>query len=193
MMNSKVSIIGAGSWGTALALVMARHSKGEGPAIPIWGHDPEHIAAMQRCRSNEKYLKGVEFPASIRPTNSLSDCAGAAVLFLAVPSEHLASVAEQLSVVGIGADTIIVSCTKGIEQRRGLLMSEVIAEKLPSAIITVLSGPNLAGKSPEEFPLRVSSDRIAPMHCPGFNPCLKGRIYDPIRVSMPGGFHWEVP
>lgn len=161
MKNSQVSIIGAGSWGTALALVMARHSKEEGLEIPIWGHDLEHIAAMQKSRCNEKYLKGVEFPATIMPTNSLSDCAGAAVLFLAVPSEHLASVTEQLSVAGIGADTIIVSCTKGIEQQRGLLMSEVISEKLPSAIITVLSGPNLAGEIARGIPAAcvIGSDR----------------------------------
>ena len=147
-----VSVIGAGGWGTALALVMARRAKPDQTAVPLWGHDPALVAAMQQGRTNEKYLKGVALPENIQPTTALAECAKANVILLVVPSRHLADVSKELATVGIAPGTILVSCTKGIEQAHGLLMSEVIAEHLPSATIAVLSGPNLAGEIARGIP-----------------------------------------
>ncbi len=146
-----VSIVGAGGWGTALALVMARRAHAGGYEIPLWGHDPVHVEVMKHTRTNEKYLMGLELPDTLQPTTSLTQCAEAAVIFVAVPSKHLASVAEELAAVGIGKESILVSCTKGIEQERGLLMSELLAEKLPDATTAVLSGPNLANEIARGF------------------------------------------
>ena len=136
-----VSVIGAGGWGTALALLLAKR----GVEVPIWGHDPAHVAAMSADRVNAKYLPGVELPAAIRPTTDLAECAQAGVIVIAVPSKHLAIVTGQLAAAGAGKATL-VSCTKGIEQEHGLLMSEVISGQLPGSTIAVLSGPNLAGE-----------------------------------------------
>lgn len=152
MSASTVSVIGAGGWGTALALVMARRATARDAPIPLWGHDPAHVVAMQHDRINEKYLPGIPFVATIQPTNSLADCASSDLLFLVVPSSHLAEIASQLAAVGVGKETIIVSCTKGIERERGFLMSELLAEKLPGAKIAVLSGPNLAGEVARAIP-----------------------------------------
>jgi len=145
MSHSPVSIIGAGGWGTALALLMVHHAKTEA-AIPLWGHDPSHVETLKRTLSNEKYLPGVALPSGIRPTASLSDCADAELIFLAVPSKFLAHVAKELADSGLREEAILISCTKGIEQERGLLMSELLAEAVPQATIAVLSGPNLAGE-----------------------------------------------
>ncbi len=149
---SEVSVIGAGGWGTALALLMARRTKAGDAPIPLWGHDPVHVAAMRSSQTNEKYLSGVTLPGNIRPTESLAECVNAKVILLVVPSKHLSEVARKLAAIGIAKGAVLVSCTKGIEQDRGLLMSEVIAEYLPSSTIAVLSGPNLAGEVARGIP-----------------------------------------
>lgn len=143
-----VSVIGSGGWGTALALLMAR----QGMDVSLWGHDPAHVEAMRTTRRNEKYLPGVELPPTIRSTSSLSDCVAASVIFIAVPSKHLASVAGEMASAGVGSAAILISCTKGIEKDGGQLMSDVIAEKLPGRTIAALSGPNLAGEIARSLP-----------------------------------------
>ena len=148
MSSPSVSVIGSGGWGTALAILMARR----GLNVPLWGHDPLHVEAMAAGRINGKYLPGVELPASIMPTNALADCVQSDVLFVAVPSKHLAPISAELAEAASGRLPTLVSCTKGIELSRGLLMSEVIAEQFPSAPITVLSGPNLAGEIARGMP-----------------------------------------
>ena len=148
MTTPSVSVIGAGGWGTALALLMARR----GVPVSLWGHDPSHIEAVRSARTNETYLPGIELPEPIRPTASLAEAAGAELLFVAVPSRYLAEVAAGLANASGSATPVIVSCTKGIERERGLLMSEVIAEQFPAATLAVLSGPNLAGEIARGIP-----------------------------------------
>lgn len=151
MSTPSVGIIGAGGWGTALALLMARR----GISVPIWGHDPAHVEVMRSERSNEKYLPGITLPETICPTAHLAECTGAEILFVAVPSKHLATVTSLVAKASHASGArkpILVSCTKGIEQERGLLMSEVIAGHFPEATLAVLSGPNLAGEIAKGIP-----------------------------------------
>jgi len=143
MSHSTVSVIGSGGWGTALALLLSRHSQEK---ISLWGHDPAQVEALRRDKVNLKYLPGVELPSCIHPTADLAQCTKAQAIFLTVPSRHLTSIAREIASVGLGKESILVSCTKGIELERGLLMSELLAENLPEASITVLSGPNLAAE-----------------------------------------------
>lgn len=143
MSEPTVSIIGAGGWGTALALLLARR----GMQVSIWGHDAAHVEAMKSVQSNEKYLPGIALPESIRPTDDLTSCVRADILLIVVPSKYLAEIARQIAKASNAAQVrppLLVSCTKGIELERGLLMSEVIAEQFPSSTLAVLSGPNLA-------------------------------------------------
>lgn len=148
MKPSSVSVIGAGGWGTALAVLMARR----GLNVRLWGHDPVHVEAMRAGGTNGKYLPGVDLPPAVWLTPALDDCLDAEVMFVVVPSKHLSTVAEGLASAGVSDDTVLVSCTKGIEQSRGLLMSEVLDEKLPGSTVTVLSGPNLAGEIARGIP-----------------------------------------
>jgi len=152
MSMPQVSVIGTGGWGTALALLMSRNTLKRNADIPVWGHNPTHVDLMRSKRANEKYLPGVALPTPIHPTSVLTDCTQAGVIFVAVPSKHLAIVAEDLARAGIEKNAVLVSCTKGIERERGLLMSEILAEKLPGVTIAVLSGPNLAGEIARSIP-----------------------------------------
>jgi glycerol-3-phosphate dehydrogenase (NAD(P)+) len=123
--------------------------------VAIWGHDAAHVEAMRATRCNEKYLSGVALPETIRPTTDLALCVRADILLIAVPSKYLGDVAVRIAKAS-DADRdrppVIVSCTKGIELQRGLLMSEVIADQFPSATLAVLSGPNLAGEIAKGIP-----------------------------------------
>ena len=148
MSTPSISIIGAGGWGTALALMFARR----GLRVPIWGHDGAHIATMRKEHANAKYLPGIPLPPEIVPTESLSECLNAEILFVAVPSKHLAEVTARIAEVAGSKKPVIVSCTKGIEREQGLLMSEVIAANFPGATVAVLSGPNLAGEIAKGIP-----------------------------------------
>ena len=148
MNTPSVGVIGSGGWGTALALLMARR----GLTVPIWGHDPVHVEALRTSRRNEKYLPGIELPETIRPTTDLGECAQTDILLVAVPSKYLAGVTRQLAEASGVHRPVLVSCTKGIERERGLLMSEVMAENFPAATLAVLSGPNLAGEIAKGVP-----------------------------------------
>jgi len=142
MSHPAVGVIGAGGWGTAIALLLARR----GAEVAVWGHDPAHVEAMRTSRTNEKYLPGIELPDTIHPTSSLAECLRAEILFVAVPSRYLAEVTDQIRDAAGEKKPVLVSCTKGIERERGLLMTEVMAERFPGATPAVLSGPNLAGE-----------------------------------------------
>lgn len=148
MSDLSVAVIGAGGWGTALALLMARR----GIKVPVWGHDAAHIGMMRRDRANEKYLPGMSLPAEILPTDELAECLDSEILLVAVPSKHLAEVTSRIAGAAGSKKPVLVSCTKGIEQERGLLMSEVIDANFPGATIAVLSGPNLAGEIAKGIP-----------------------------------------
>lgn len=148
MSTPSISIIGAGGWGTALALLFARR----GLRVPVWGHDSAHIAAMRADRANEKYLPGIPLPPEVLPTADLAECLAAEILFVAVPSKYLAEVTARIAGAAGSKNPVLVSCTKGIEQERGLLMSELIAANFPGATVAVLSGPNLAGEIAKGIP-----------------------------------------
>lgn len=179
MSTTSVSVIGAGGWGTALALVMGRSTSACDVPILLWGHDPAHVEAMQRERINEKYLPGIPFTSAIQPTNSLADCANSDLLFVVVPSSHLAEVASQLAAAGVRQDTLIVSCTKGIEKERGFLMSELLAEQLPDRTVAVLSGPNLAGEIARGIPAAcVIGSEVSESLC-SVQSCFKGTKFRP--------------
>jgi glycerol-3-phosphate dehydrogenase (NAD(P)+) len=142
MSMTSVGVIGAGGWGTALALLMGRG----GQDVKLWGHDKGHLEEMRATRRNDKYLPGVELPVTIVPTENLAEAVSAEILFVAVPSQYLSGVCNRIRAVASDRLPLLVSCTKGVEHSRGLLMSEVISECLPSARIAVLSGPNLAAE-----------------------------------------------
>src|SRR5438067_2423930 len=134
-------IIGAGSWGTALAALWAKN----GRPISLWGHNAERIARVQDSRENSDYLPGVRLPDNVRATHELADCRDADLIVFVTPSMALRDIATRVRDAGVKkSGTLLLSCTKGIEHGSGMRMSEILSTLFPSNPVAVLSGPNLA-------------------------------------------------
>jgi glycerol-3-phosphate dehydrogenase (NAD(P)+) len=146
-----VGVAGAGSWGTALALVL--HARGYAPVV--WGHDPEHIAQTNAHRENRLYLPGVALPAEVAFTASADDLRECELLLIVVPSKAIREVVGRLASIGLREKALLLSCTKGIERGTGLRMSEIIRESLPGHPIAALSGPSHAEEVARGMPTAV--------------------------------------
>lgn len=142
------AVVGGGAWGTALAAVMA----GKGREVLLWAREAEVVEGVNAARENALFLPGVLLPPSLRATAELGEAAGADVVFLASPAQHLREVAGALAACAEGAPVLVV-CAKGIEEKSLLLMSEMLAEVFPEAgAAVVLSGPTLAGEVARGLP-----------------------------------------
>ncbi len=139
-MTEQVGVIGAGAWGTTLAIKLAERHR----PITIWGHSAEVNQRLAQERENRRYLPGVPFPPNIRVATEPSYLAEPHSLYvLAVPSAHLRPTLRELATL-LDANAALLSVVKGIEAGSHLRASQVIAEELPGRRLAVLSGPNLA-------------------------------------------------
>jgi glycerol-3-phosphate dehydrogenase (NAD(P)+) len=152
MSFAKVGIIGAGGWGTALALLL--HEKGL--PVTLWGHQASEIERCARERENAAYLPGVKLPAALAWTSDLDALAGCELLLVVTPSKATREVAARLSTVSLREDAVLLSCTKGVERGSGLRMSQVLAEFFPGHGIAALSGPSHAEEVARRSPTAVS-------------------------------------
>lgn len=151
MSFTRIGILGAGSWGTALAILLGE----KGLKVTLWGHDPAHVEAIKKDGSNERYLPSVPLPPQIVPTARMSDLVGCDLVLFVTPSKAIREVAQEYAALGPGRDVVLLSCTKGIEQRSGLRMSQVLAEVLPGNRVAVLSGPSHAEEVARKVPAAV--------------------------------------
>jgi len=138
----RVTIVGAGSWGTTLSLLAAR----AGQAATLYVREPERAAAIARTRRNARYLPEAELPPAVVISSDLAEaCVGASMILLAVPSQAMRATARELApFVG---KAVVLSAAKGLERDSLKRMSEVLEDELgPDAPdrICALSGPNLA-------------------------------------------------
>jgi glycerol-3-phosphate dehydrogenase (NAD(P)+) len=139
-MTDQVAVIGAGAWGTTLAVMLA----GAERPVSLWTHSAEAAERLARTRKNDRYLPDVVFPPNVRVITDDAYLSEPHRLYvLAVPSAH---VRETLRAVGprLRGDAPILSVVKGIEAASFRRISEVIAEELPGRRVAALSGPNLA-------------------------------------------------
>lgn len=136
-----IAVLGAGSWGTALAVHLARADH----AVRLWARDPALVAELHEQRRNERYLPGIVLPESITAVGDVEGCvAGADCVVLAVPSHGLRAVVTA-ALPAIAPGTILVSATKGLESGTLQRMSQVIAEVTRGLVpVVVLSGPSFA-------------------------------------------------
>lgn len=136
----KTSIIGAGAWGTALALT-ASYNGGD---VVLWTYLEKEAAAIRETRrSLVAAPEAKELPENVLVTSKWEDVAGSDLVIVVVPSVVMRSVAQSLKDVGLAKNVAVVSCTKGIEKDTNLLMTEILAEYL-TCPIGALSGPNHA-------------------------------------------------
>ncbi len=143
---SGIAIIGAGAFGTALAVVHAV----EGRRVTLWGRDPARMAALASTRVDPERLPGVTLPPGVDCTADLSKVAGARAILLAVSAQNTgAFLAER------GADlpdAPLVLCAKGIDAATLRLQTEIAAEALPGARLAALTGPGFAGEIARNLP-----------------------------------------
>ncbi|WP_284456123.1 NAD(P)H-dependent glycerol-3-phosphate dehydrogenase [Alloalcanivorax xenomutans] len=140
MTQHTAAILGGGSFGTAMASILAENCHG----TRLWVRDPETAAAINEDRENPRYLPGQALPAGVVASESLEEVLkGADLVFVAVPSSAFVEVLGQAR-DWVPDGTIVVSCTKGILEDGFLLMSQVLQREWPHTRVGVLSGPNLA-------------------------------------------------
>ena len=142
MKIDKIAILGAGSWGTALAWLWAKH----GRRICLWGNSADRVERVQRTRENSDYIPGLQLPDSVNVTHELHDCAEANLVVFVTPSTALRGIAMRLREVIREGCTMLLSCTKGIEHGSGMRMSQILNDIFPRHELAVLSGPNLAAE-----------------------------------------------
>ncbi|MHB8535239.1 MAG: NAD(P)H-dependent glycerol-3-phosphate dehydrogenase [Sulfuricaulis sp.] len=139
--KNTVAVLGAGSWGTALAVLLAHNGH---PAL-LWGNDAAQLARLERERLNSVYLPGISFPANLHMRDSLAETAKTSSRFLlAVPSHGFRATLAFLHPL-LPADAVIAWATKGLEPGSGKLLSQVAVEVLGGrSALAVISGPTFA-------------------------------------------------
>ena len=147
MKIDSVGIIGGGAWGTGLAQTLRR----TGRDVLIWAREPAVAQEINAKHSNSVFLPGVPLDPAVRATDTLTDAASCDVLLMVAPAQHVRAVSEGLK-SDLRSGQPIVLCAKGIEQRSGKLMGDVIAEVLPEATQAVLSGPSFAAEVARGLP-----------------------------------------
>ncbi|CUX97147.1 NAD(P)H-dependent glycerol-3-phosphate dehydrogenase [Candidatus Hoaglandella endobia] len=169
--NASMTIIGAGSYGTALAINLARN----GHEVLLWGHDPSHIQTLEVTRCNQAFLPDVPFPTMLHLESSLPTALAASRnILIVVPSNVFGQVLAQLK-PHLRQDARIAWATKGLEAETGRLLQDVAREILGSQIpLAVLSGPTFARELAAGLPTAIalaatdanfSTDLQALLHC----------------------------
>ena len=152
----RVSVLGAGGWGTALSVVLSSN----GHQVTLWEYKRNYAKALHKTRHNKIYLPGIDIPKDITITNSLDEaCEGQHLIVLAIPSQFIRGVVEKIKKYDFH-DTIIVSVAKGIEKDSLLTVSLIIKEVLKDIDdknIGVISGPSHA----EEVALKIPTAVVA--------------------------------
>lgn len=149
----RIGIIGAGAWGTALAMVVRR----AGREAMIWALEPEVVAAVNGSHENASYLPGVALDREIVATNDLAEAVNVDALLLAVPTQFLRAACAGLAVVIKDKKGLpVIICTKGIEQQSNALPSEIVNQILARHPVAVLSGPTFAVEVARGLPAAVT-------------------------------------
>lgn len=139
-MISEAAVLGSGSWGTALSIVLAER----GLRVTTFGNEPEVAGDINRNHANSFYLPGIELPDTITATLDLADVAAFPLVLVVLPSKVARPVLGALKQQGLPPDSTLLTCTKGLDPDTGKLMHELIGEWFPGNPIAVLSGPSHA-------------------------------------------------
>lgn len=154
----RIAVLGAGSWGTALARALALNEN----QVCLWGRDREQIDWMQRHSINSKYLEKVVLPSNLQYTSDLSEAVQQKeLILLAVSSQANRGIMQSIA-SQIEQDAIIVNVSKGLEKGTNLRASQISSEIMPSQPFVVLSGPSHA----EEVALSMPTTLVSSSHHP---------------------------
>jgi len=149
-----ITVLGAGSWGTALARLLA----GKGHHVTLWAYETDVANEVNQSHKNSTYLPGIELPKKLVATNDLEKALTKKGVIVSVIPSHVLRATLTKAAPFIRKDAILVSCSKGIETESGKLISEIIEESLPHTKInnhTYLSGPSFAIEVGRDLPTTV--------------------------------------
>jgi len=150
---SRIAILGAGAWGTALAVSLARRP---GHELCLWAHSPEHARQLADSGENTRYLPGFILPADVQVTASLDHAVKDAEIILCVtPSQALRSIMQQIA-DHLSHGQVLISAAKGIEEKTFLRMSQVMAEHADGCPIGTLGGPSFAQEVAAGLPTAIT-------------------------------------
>ena len=136
---AKISVIGSGGWGTAIAVMLSKN----GHNVTLWSFFEEESANLKKDRENKKFLPGIILDDSISLTSDIMDCANSDIYVMASPSHAVRNTSKILA-KAIKDGEIIVNIAKGIEEETYMTMSEVIKSEIPRCKLAVMSGPSHA-------------------------------------------------
>ncbi|HOW96299.1 MAG TPA: NAD(P)H-dependent glycerol-3-phosphate dehydrogenase [Kiritimatiellia bacterium] len=149
----KIAVIGDGGWGTALALILA----GNGHEVSVWGPFEDYLRTIRETGENKKFLPGVRLPSALRWTARLDEAAaGAEAVVLATPSRFFRGAVSALAPFLPNPRPLIVSVTKGLDEKTHRRMTEVAGELLGGEAVAALSGPSLAAEVARGVPTAVT-------------------------------------
>jgi glycerol-3-phosphate dehydrogenase (NAD(P)+) len=149
---TQVSVLGAGSWGTALAAVLARN----GVPTTLWGRDASATAAMQATRRNARYLPEMELPPALRYSADLADAVRSAqVLLIVTPSHAFADLVDRIA-EDVAPQAGVAWATKGFDPASGRFLHEIVAERLPGIPAAIVTGPSFAREVAQGLPTAVT-------------------------------------
>ena len=150
---SRIAILGAGAWGTALAVSLARRG---GHQLTLWAHDPAHCEELVDTGENLRYLPTFILPVDVQITSRLSTAiAGADIILCVTPSQHLRAVMAEIAPTLTGRQ-VLLSASKGIEEKTFLRMSQIMAEYAPDNTIGTLGGPSFAYEVAAAMPTAIT-------------------------------------
>ncbi|WP_425071253.1 NAD(P)H-dependent glycerol-3-phosphate dehydrogenase [Sagittula sp. S175] len=166
---TRVAVLGAGSWGTALATVIARN----GHDVALWARRPDQAQAINETRQNADYLDGLSLPARITATSDLAVALDdAQAVLLVTPSSTLRAMCQAIAPHIPDLIPLALAC-KGVEKRTGLLLSEVVSDELPGHTVGAVSGPTFARETALDHPTAATvafpfsyADRLSPDRSP---------------------------
>ena len=144
---SKVSVIGAGAWGTTIAILLAER----GHEVTLWAHESAGPDKIREYHENQKFLPGFPLPESIEITSDYKAAADSSILFFVVPTQVMRTAAREFSKL-IPPQSIIVCGTKGIEEKTLKLPLTILEEEIQTNRLCALSGPNLATEVAKGLP-----------------------------------------
>lgn len=148
---SRVCVLGAGSWGCALATALCENSH----EVYIWARREEQVNEINNLHTNERYLPGVSLNKALKATTDLEEAiVGSRIIVLAVPSQQVRNVCKNIEKF-LEKDQILVNVAKGIEESTGLRLSEVVKEELPDNTYCMLSGPSHAEEVSRKMPTAI--------------------------------------
>lgn len=153
-MNQRIALLGAGSWGTALALLLARN----GHEVLLWEFDGEQVSRIKEERENQRYLPGFILPSQITLTGNIGEAAGFSdIILIAVPSHAFKNTLLGLKSCGVQNTLKIAWATKGFNPEDGRLLHQVVADVFSTSTpAAILSGPTFAREVAENLPTAVT-------------------------------------